>query len=87
MKEAMFYEKMARDKVQCNLCAHRCVISKSRKGICGVRQNLDGTLYVLNYGKLVAQHVDPIEKKPFYHFCPGTKAYSIAAAGCNFKCP
>ena len=86
MMEAMLYERLPDEKVQCNLCAHRCVIQKAKKGICRVRENIGGKLYVMNYGKLIAQHVDPIEKKPLFHFYPGSKAYSIATAGCNFQC-
>lgn len=84
--EAMLYEQLPNDKVKCNLCAHRCVIHNSKKGICGVRENIDGRLYVLNYGKLIAQHVDPIEKKPLFHFYPGSTTYSFATVGCNFRC-
>jgi pyruvate formate lyase activating enzyme len=62
------------------------VIRNNRIGVCGVRQNIDGKLYALNYGKLIAQNIDPIEKKPLYHFYPGSTAYSIATAGCNFQC-
>lgn len=86
MQETLFYQKLSNDRIRCKLCPHGCVIRNQRKGVCGVRQNLNGRLYVLNYGRLVAQHVDPIEKKPLYHFYPGSKAYSIATAGCNFKC-
>ncbi|MCK4344661.1 MAG: AmmeMemoRadiSam system radical SAM enzyme, partial [Bacteroidales bacterium] len=82
----MLYEKLPDEKVKCNLCAHRCVIQNSKKGICMVRENMGGKLYMLNYGKLIAQHVDPIEKKPLFHFYPGSTAYSIATAGCNFQC-
>ena len=86
MMEAMLYERLPDEKVQCNLCAHRCIIQKSKKGICGVRENIGGKLYAMNYGKLIAQHVDPIEKKPLFHFYPGSTSYSIATAGCNFQC-
>ncbi|MEA3435241.1 MAG: AmmeMemoRadiSam system radical SAM enzyme [Thermodesulfobacteriota bacterium] len=82
----MLYERLSDEKVQCNLCAHRCVIQKSKKGICGLRENINGKLYVLNYGKLIAKHVDPIEKKPLFHFFPGSTSYSVATAGCNFQC-
>ncbi|MFX1486119.1 MAG: AmmeMemoRadiSam system radical SAM enzyme [Promethearchaeota archaeon] len=85
MKEASFYEKQD-GKLKCGLCSHRCLILESKKGICGVRQNKGGVLYSLVYGRTVAQHIDPIEKKPLYHFHPGSYAYSIATAGCNFKC-
>ncbi len=84
IKEAMLYEKIADRKVKCNLCAHRCTINPDRRGICGVREN-DGVLYSLVYGTLIAEHVDPIEKKPFFHVYPASKSYSIAAVGCNFK--
>lgn len=86
MKEALLYEKLAEQKVKCNLCAHRCQIGEGRRGICAVRENKEGVLYSLNYRKLIAAHVDPIEKKPFFHYHPGSKAFSVAAAGCNFRC-
>jgi len=86
MMEAMLYEQLPQENVKCNLCAHRCVIQNSKKGICRVRENIGGKLYVMNYGKLIAQHVDPIEKKPLFHFYPGSTSYSIATAGCNFQC-
>jgi len=86
MKEAMLYEKQEENKVRCNLCAHRCVIDDQKRGVCGVRENEDGTLYALAYGKVIARHVDPIEKKPLYHFWPGSFIYSIALPGCNFRC-
>jgi pyruvate formate lyase activating enzyme len=86
MKEAMFYEKLEDGKVNCSLCSHRCSITESKRGICGVRENRDGKLYSLVYGKLVASAVDPIEKKPLFNFLPGSKSYSIATVGCNFRC-
>lgn len=73
-------------KVRCELCAHRCVIRPGQKGLCRVRENRDGELFSLSYGHLIASHVDPIEKKPLYHFLPGSLSYSIAAPGCNFRC-
>ena len=82
----MLYEKLADGRVRCNLCAHRCVIAEGRKGICQVRENQGGTLYTLVYGRTIAQHVDPVEKKPLFHFYPGSTAYSIATPGCNFRC-
>ncbi|MCM8826113.1 MAG: AmmeMemoRadiSam system radical SAM enzyme [Candidatus Omnitrophica bacterium] len=85
-KEAMFYERLADRMVKCNLCAHNCIIAPQRFGICGVRQNIDGVLYSLVYGELIAKNIDPIEKKPIYHLLPGSKSYSIATIGCNFKC-
>jgi len=85
-KEAMLYEKLPEGKVRCNLCAHRCVIADGKKGICQVRENRGGTLYTLVYGHTIIQHVDPVEKKPLFHFHPGSTAYSIATPGCNFRC-
>lgn len=86
MKEAMFYENLDKGEVKCHLCSHRCRIVDSKRGICGVRENKNGMLYTLVYGKLVSQAVDPIEKKPLFHFLPGSFAYSIATVGCNFRC-
>jgi Pyruvate-formate lyase-activating enzyme len=83
MKEAMLYDKLEENEVQCALCAHRCLIKPGRLGICGVRENKDGTLYSLVYAQTVSANVDPIEKKPLYHFLPGTGAFSIATVGCN----
>jgi pyruvate formate lyase activating enzyme len=84
--EAYLYERLDDRKVRCHLCNHQCVIKDGKRGICGVRENQDGILKTLVYGKLIAQHVDPIEKKPLYHVLPGTLSYSIATVGCNFKC-
>jgi len=86
MKEAYLYKKLPQKKVQCQNCAHYCLILPGKRGICGVRENVDGKLYALNYGKTVACHIDPIEKKPFFHFLPGSHSLSIATVGCNFKC-
>jgi pyruvate formate lyase activating enzyme len=86
MKEALLYEKLDGKRVRCNLCAHRCVIAPGRKGVCLVRENQDGTLSTLVYGIPLSQAVDPIEKKPLFHFYPGSTAFSIATAGCNFSC-
>jgi pyruvate formate lyase activating enzyme len=86
MKEAMWYKKLSDDRVRCDLCSHRCVINNGKRGICGVRENKDGTLFSLVYGKVIASHVDPIEKKPLFHFYPGSYSFSIATVGCNFKC-
>ena len=85
-QEAVLYEKIGDGRVRCNLCAHRCVITEGKSGVCRVRQNIGGTLYTRVYGRAVSQNVDPIEKKPLYHFLPGANAYSIATPGCNFKC-
>lgn len=84
--EACFYEKSDNYCVRCNLCSHRCVIKDAHRGICGVRENKGGILTSLVYGRLVARNVDPIEKKPFYHFMPASLSYSIATVGCNFSC-
>lgn len=86
MKEAFLYEKTVDKKVQCFLCAHRCLISPGKRGICAVRENIDGTLYSLVYGKVIAMNIDPIEKKPLFHFLPGSTSFSIATVGCNFRC-
>ena len=86
MKEARVYRKLDDEKVECLLCAHNCRINPGKRGLCGVRENRDGTLYSLVYGKIIAEHVDPIEKKPLFHFLPGTRAYSIGTVGCNFRC-
>jgi pyruvate formate lyase activating enzyme len=86
MHEAMLYEKLKDSAVRCGLCAHRCKIQPGKLGICAVRENHDGTLYTLVYGQSISAAVDPIEKKPLYHFLPGATAFSIATAGCNFRC-
>ncbi len=85
-KEAMLYAKLDDGLVRCALCAHRCTIKEGRLGICGVRQNLGGVLYTLVYAEAIAVHVDPIEKKPIFNFLPGTRSFSIATVGCNFRC-
>lgn len=87
MKEAMLYQSLEEKKVSCFLCRHNCQIVPSKVGVCGVRQNRDGKLYTQVYGDIIAAHVDPIEKKPLYHFLPGTASFSIATVGCNFRCP
>jgi pyruvate formate lyase activating enzyme len=84
--EALLYESLGEDSVACRLCAHRCVIKPGRRGICRVRENRDGKLHSLVYGRLIARSVDPIEKKPLFHLYPGSPSYSIATVGCNFKC-
>ena len=86
MKEAILYDRVRDGSVRCRLCAHGCTIAPGSRGLCGVRQNDGGTLYSLSYGRLVARDVDPIEKKPLFHFYPGSRAYSIATVGCNFMC-
>ena len=86
MKEAMFYELTGEDRLRCDLCRFHCLINNGARGICGVRENQNGTLYSLTYGKLCAEHIDPIEKKPLFHVLPGSKTYSIGMMGCNFHC-
>jgi pyruvate formate lyase activating enzyme len=84
--EARFYEKLEGQKVRCFLCHHHCLIKEHKRGICAVRENQDGRLVSLVYGKPIAAHVDPIEKKPLFHFLPGSTSFSLATAGCNFRC-
>jgi pyruvate formate lyase activating enzyme len=84
--EAVLYERLADGTVVCRLCAHRCRIRPGLRGICGVRENQDGALVTLVADRIVSSGVDPIEKKPFFHFLPASSAYSIATAGCNFHC-
>jgi pyruvate formate lyase activating enzyme len=86
MKEAMLYQTGKNDEVTCNLCNHHCHIKPGKRGICGVRENREGKLYSLVYGRLVAENNDPIEKKPLFHFLPGSRSYSISTVGCNFGC-
>lgn len=86
LKEAVLYEPIENKKVHCFLCNWQCKISDGNRGQCNVRKNIDGKLYSLNYNKLCAANADPIEKKPLFHFQPASKAFSIAAPGCNFRC-
>lgn len=86
MHKALYYESRDDGKVRCGLCPHRCVIAAGRAGICRVRENTDGALYTLNYGKITAYGMDPIEKKPLYHFYPGHNIFSIGTFGCNLHC-
>ena len=86
MREAMLYSQEKGDAVRCRLCRHGCLIRAGEYGICDVRYNDGGTLRSIFYGKPIAMGVDPIEKKPLYHYKPGTKAFSIATPGCNFRC-
>ncbi len=85
MKRAVFWKK-EKNGLRCNLCPHNCFIKQEKRGICKTRENKDGVLFSLNYGKVVALHVDPIEKKPLYHFFPGSQILSYSCWGCNFKC-
>lgn len=86
MQEAQFYKKSTNLAVVCELCNHRCLIKNQALGICGVRKNLNGKLYSLAYGYPVAINIDPIEKKPLFHFQPGSSTFSLGTLGCNFKC-
>ncbi len=86
MHEALFYQQAGEGNVLCGLCHHRCRISPGKRGRCGVRENRAGQLFSLVYGRLVSQNIDPIEKKPMFHFLPGSRSLSIATVGCNFQC-
>jgi len=84
--EAKYYEKLPHKKIKCTLCPRQCVIDDRERGYCGVRENRGGIYYTLVHSRVCAAHIDPIEKKPFFHCCPGTLAFSIATAGCNVNC-
>jgi pyruvate formate lyase activating enzyme len=86
MKEAMLYEKLSDRRVHCYLCNHHCRIGEGQRGICAVRENRGGTLYTLVYRQLISRNPDPVEKKPMFHFAPGSRSFSIATVGCNFRC-
>lgn len=86
LKEALLWESLTQNRVKCGLCRHACVIAEGKTGFCAVRKNLKGALYSLNYPMLCAANADPIEKKPLFHFQPGSLSFSIAAEGCNFRC-
>ena len=86
MVEAKLWKPLKDGAVQCRLCNHYCAIKPGERGKCGVRENTDGTLYALNYGKIAAMNLDPVEKKPLYHFQPGTRTFSFATMGCNLNC-
>ncbi len=86
MREASLYSRREDKSVDCYLCAFHCHIQEGKRGICGVRENIHGVLNTLVYGPLIAENIDPIEKKPLFHFLPSTSTYSIATAGCNFRC-
>ena len=86
MKECLLYKQLSNNQVQCQTCSHYCFIKDGQKGKCGVRENQGGKLYSLVYGRPCAIHIDPIEKKPLYHFLPGSQTFSIATVGCNFSC-
>ena len=86
-KEAMYYDVVGDRRVQCKLCPHMCTILEGHRGLCGVRENIGGKLYTLNYALVSSFAIDPIEKKPLFHFYPGAPIISISTVGCNFKCP
>lgn len=86
MKEALYWEPVAEGKIRCRLCPHLCRIAEGKTGFCGVRKNEGGRLYSLVWGRSIAANVDPIEKKPLYHFLPGSFSFSIATVGCNMRC-
>jgi hypothetical protein len=85
VKEAMFYEKLQENEIRCKLCPKECEIGDKERGWCGVRENRAGTYYTMVYGNPCAARPDPIEKKPFFHFLPGSWAFSFATAGCNLN--
>jgi len=86
MREAMFYEKLDDNKVRCNICPRRCIIKEGERGFCWNRENINGTLYAVGYGKICSLAIDPIEKKPLFHFYPTSQVVSLATGGCNFRC-
>lgn len=85
VKDALFWEKHG-DKIRCFLCPHNCSIGEGQYGLCSVRTNMEGKLKTINYGEITAMALDPIEKKPLYHFHPGSKILSVGSFGCNFSC-
>jgi pyruvate formate lyase activating enzyme len=84
--EAKFYQKLPNSKIKCKLCPRECLVGDKERGYCGVRENRGGTYYTLVHSRVATAHVDPIEKKPLFHYLPGTIAFSIATAGCNVNC-
>src|SRR3989344_3555281 len=86
MKRALYWNKLKNKILQCQLCPHFCVIKENEVGKCRVRKNINGILYSLSYGKPVSINLDPITKKPLYHFLPNTFTFSIGMAGCHFSC-
>ena len=86
LHEALWWEKFSEEKIRCNLCPFRCILGDGQVGQCRVRKNISGVLYSLNYAKLVSANIDPVEKKPVFHFLPGSSIFSIATAGCNLHC-
>jgi pyruvate formate lyase activating enzyme len=86
MKEALLWQRADNGAAVCGLCAHRCRIPSGKRGICAIRENNGGALFTRVYGRAIAEHVDPVEKKPLYHFLPSSATFSVATVGCNFKC-
>ena len=84
--EAKFYQKLDNRKIKCKLCPRECTVGDKERGYCGVRENRGGTYYTLVHSRVCAAHVDPVEKKPLFHYLPGTIAFSLATAGCNVNC-
>jgi len=86
VREAMYYKKLEEGRIECEICPRACKVAPKERGYCGVRENIEGTYHTLVYGRACSANVDPIEKKPLFHFLPGAKALSIATAGCNVEC-
>ncbi len=86
IREAAYYEQLPGNRVRCLVCPRKCVVGDGQRGYCRVRENIGGRYYTIVYGRVCARHIDPIEKKPLFHFLPGTTAYSIATVGCNMAC-
>ncbi|MBI4303480.1 MAG: AmmeMemoRadiSam system radical SAM enzyme [Chloroflexi bacterium] len=86
MREALLYEKLPNSRVQCHTCQWHCRIAPGKFGVCGMYQNRDGVLYNLNYAVVSSMAADPVEKKPLFHFYPGTQVFSLGTLGCNFHC-
>ncbi len=86
IKEGVLFDQLPNNMVRCNVCAHRCAIAEGKSGICGTRKNMNGKIHTLIYNTVSSEAVDPIEKKPLYHFLPGTFSYSLGTIGCNFRC-
>jgi pyruvate formate lyase activating enzyme len=86
MREALLYDKLENGRVRCQTCAHHCSLAPGQTGVCGVQKNQEGILYSLVYRRIAAMHADPIEKKPLFHFLPGSRSFSIATVGCNMRC-
>ena len=86
LRESMYYKKLENLRIECEICPRKCTVADLERGYCGNKENRDGKYYTLVYSRPCAVHVDPIEKKPLFHYLPGTPAFSIATAGCNIEC-